>query len=110
MFDRLLKIMDKEDFKKLSDLKVLLIGIGGVGGYTLEALVRMGIGHITVADYDVVEESNLNRQIIALHSDIGKLKVDVAKERFLDVNPNLDIKTISTKLTKDNLNLLNIES
>lgn len=110
MFDRLLKIITEEDFKKISNLKVLLVGIGGVGGYTLETLVRMGVGHITIADYDVVEESNLNRQIIALKSNIGEFKVDVAKKRCLDINPNLDIQTIKEKLTKDNLFKLNINS
>lgn len=108
MFDRLLKIINSKDYQKLKSLKVLLVGIGGVGGYTLEALVRMGIGSITIVDYDTIEESNLNRQIVALHSNIGKLKVDVAKDRSLDINPNIDIKTISTKLAKDNLHILNI--
>ncbi len=110
MFDRLLKIIKKEDLDKLNNLNILLVGIGGVGGYTLEALVRMGVGHISIADYDVVEESNLNRQIIALHSNIGKLKVDVAKKRCLDINPNIDIKLIKEKLTKENLANLNINN
>ncbi len=110
MFDRLLKIIKKEDFEKINNLDVLLVGIGGVGGYTLETLVRMGVGHITIADYDTVEESNLNRQIIALHSNLGELKVDIAKKRCLDINPHLDIKTIKEKLTKDNLSNLNINN
>ena len=110
MFDRLLKIIKKEDLDKLNNLNILLVGIGGVGGYTLETLVRMGVGHITIADYDVVEESNLNRQIIALNSNIGELKVDVAKKRCLDINPNIDIKLIKEKLTKENLANLNINN
>ena len=106
MFDRLLKLISNEDLEKLKNTNVLLVGVGGVGGYTLEALVRAGIGNITIVDADVVEESNLNRQIISLHSTIGMPKVDVAASRALDINPNLNINKINEFITKDNINIL----
>ena len=79
--------------KLLQEKTVLLCGIGGVGSYTLEALVRMGVGKIILVDNDLVSITNLNRQIIALNSTIGKLKVEVAKERAIDINNNIIIET-----------------
>lgn len=78
-----------EKFKKLS---VLIVGIGGVGGYTVEGLARLGINKITIVDYDVVDITNINRQIIALHSTIGLKKIDVLKKRILDINPNCEVE------------------
>lgn len=77
--------------EKLKNARVAVFGIGGVGGHCAEALVRSGIGAIDIIDDDVVSESNINRQIIALRSNIGKPKVDVAEERFLDINPEVKI-------------------
>lgn len=102
MFDRLEKILTKEEISKIKNLKILIIGIGGVGGYALEALVRMGIENITIADCDKINISNLNRQILSLHSTILKNKVDVAKERVFDINPNANIITINENINKDN--------
>ena len=79
--------------KLLQEKTVLLCGIGGVGSYTLEALARMGVGKIILVDNDLVSITNLNRQIIALNSTIGKLKVEVAKERAIDINNNIIIET-----------------
>lgn len=79
--------------KKLSDARVAVFGIGGVGGYTAEALARSGVGALDLIDNDTVSITNLNRQIIALHSTLGKYKVDVMKERILDINPNASVKT-----------------
>lgn len=73
---------------KLKASKVAVFGIGGVGGYATEVLARSGVGHIAIFDHDRVALSNLNRQIIALHSTLGKLKVDVAAERILNINPD----------------------
>ena len=106
MFDRLLKLITEEDLNKIKNTNVLLVGVGGVGGYALEALIRGGIGNITIVDSDNVEESNLNRQIISLNSNIGKSKVEVAKSRALDINPKLNIKTIKEFITKDNIDIL----
>lgn len=77
--------------KKLQRSSVLLFGVGGVGGYVAEALVRSGVGSITLVDNDKVSLTNLNRQIIALHSTIGRYKTEVMKERILDINPNAQV-------------------
>lgn len=77
--------------EKLQNSRVAIFGVGGVGGYVCEALVRSGVGHFDLIDNDTVSLTNINRQIIALHSTIGKLKVDVMKERMLDINPDVDV-------------------
>ncbi|MBQ5570878.1 MAG: tRNA threonylcarbamoyladenosine dehydratase [Treponema sp.] len=93
-FSRLQMTIGKEGLEKLGKSRVAVFGVGGVGGYVAEALVRSAIGAIDLIDNDTVSISNLNRQIIALHSTIGKYKVDVAKERFLDINPECKINAI----------------
>ncbi len=90
-YNRIEKMLGKENIDKIIKTKVLIIGIGGVGGSTLEMLVRSGISNITVVDFDTFEESNLNRQILSLETNINKYKVDVAKERIISINPNCNI-------------------
>ncbi|MCQ2513948.1 MAG: tRNA threonylcarbamoyladenosine dehydratase [Ruminococcus sp.] len=90
-FSRTELIYGKSAMEKLHNARVAVFGIGGVGGFTAEALVRSGVGSIDLIDNDTVCESNLNRQIIALHTTIGKYKVDVAEERFKDINPDINI-------------------
>ncbi|MBR5137063.1 MAG: tRNA threonylcarbamoyladenosine dehydratase [Clostridia bacterium] len=80
-----------EGVERLRSSCVAVFGVGGVGGYVVEALARSGIGHIVLCDSDSVEESNLNRQIVALHSTLGKSKVEVAKARILDINPDCQV-------------------
>ncbi|MBR6702439.1 MAG: tRNA threonylcarbamoyladenosine dehydratase, partial [Clostridia bacterium] len=86
----------EEAMKKLNDARVAVFGIGGVGGYVCEALVRSGVGHFDLVDKDTVSVSNLNRQIIAAHSSIGRLKTEVMRERMLDINPDADIRVYNT--------------
>ena len=88
---RTAKLIGKENIDKLTSARVAVFGVGGVGGFTVEALARSGIGHIELIDYDTVALSNLNRQIIATHDTIGRDKVDVMKERILSINPNADV-------------------
>ncbi|MBO4310681.1 MAG: tRNA threonylcarbamoyladenosine dehydratase [Lachnospiraceae bacterium] len=88
---RLLPIFGEEALDKLNNSHVAVFGIGGVGGYVAEALVRGGIGEITIVDHDTVAASNLNRQIVALNSTIGMKKTEVMKARLLDINPELTI-------------------
>lgn len=102
MFDRLEKILTENEFNKIRNLNILLIGIGGVGGYTLEALVRMGVKNITIVDYDIIDLSNLNRQIITTKENIGNSKVLEAKKRALSINSEINITTINEKINKDN--------
>ena len=106
MFDRLIKLIGKENLDKLNKSNVLIIGLGGVGGLACETLIRNGIGNITIVDNDVIEESNKNRQIIALDSTINKKKTDAFEERLKDINKDVNIKKISDFITKDNIDLL----
>lgn len=106
-FSREIKLIGQENFEKLKNSKVILFGVGGVGGYVLESLARSGIENITIVDFDTVSESNLNRQIIALQTTIGKYKVDVAKERVKNINPNCNVVAIKEKLTKENIDRFN---
>lgn len=106
MFDRTLKIIDEAVLTKIQNQKILLVGIGGVGGFALESLVRLGFSNITIVDADTIEESNLNRQIISTRENIGSPKVEVAKQRALSINPNLNIKTCKLFLLEDNIDTL----
>ena len=89
--------------KKLLKSKVLIVGMGGLGCPLLLYLVSSGVGEIGIADHDKVELSNLNRQILYNFSDIGKLKVKVAKGKVNKINPKIKINTFSKKITKDNI-------
>ncbi len=91
-FSRTERLLGAAALDKLSKCRVAVFGIGGVGGHAAEALVRSGVGALDIVDGDTVALSNINRQIIALHSTVGRLKVDVAEERFLDINPNLKLR------------------
>jgi tRNA A37 threonylcarbamoyladenosine dehydratase len=88
--------------KKLFNSKVAVFGVGGVGGYAVEALARSGIGQIDIFDHDVFDITNLNRQLHALHSTIGDNKVDVVKARILDINPNAIINAYKLFYMPDN--------
>lgn len=87
-FSRTELLIGKEGIEKLQSSTVAVFGIGGVGSYTVEGLARAGVGHLIIVDYDKYDITNINRQIGAMHSTIGKYKIDVMKERILDINPN----------------------
>ncbi|MEY8393045.1 tRNA threonylcarbamoyladenosine dehydratase [Lachnospiraceae bacterium] len=95
-FSRMELLIGPEKLKKLQQARVAVFGVGGVGGYAVEALARSGIGALDLIDHDKVSLTNLNRQIYALHSTIGKYKVDVAKERVLDINPLAQVNIYHT--------------
>ncbi len=101
-FSRTEWIFKAEGMERLSKARVAVFGLGGVGGHAAEALVRSGIGAVDLIDSDVVELSNINRQIIALHSTVGTAKVDTAAERFLDINPALKIQKYNMKFSPEN--------
>ena len=92
-FSRTSLLLGEKAIDKLSQCHVAIFGVGGVGGYVAEALARSGVGEFTLIDGDVVSETNINRQIIALESTIGKDKVEVMKERILDINPHAVVNT-----------------
>ena len=96
IFKRTELLLGENAVKKLNDCRVAVFGIGGVGGYTAEALARSGVGKLDLIDNDTVSESNINRQIIALHSTVGRAKVDVMKERILDINPDAEVRAYNT--------------
>lgn len=93
MYTRTENMLGKEATDRLKGARVIIFGVGGVGGFAAEALARIGVGDITVVDADVVSPSNINRQIIALNSTIGRYKVDCIKERILDINPLAKVTT-----------------
>ena len=100
-FSRTELLLGKEKMQKLANSRVAIFGIGGVGGYTVEALVRSGLGEIDIIDNDTVSITNINRQIYATQKTIGLYKVDVAKERILDINPKIKINTYKTFFTPE---------
>ena len=106
MFDRTINLIGINNYEKIKNNNVLIIGIGGVGGYAIEALIRSGIENITIVDYDKIDITNLNRQIIALNNNIGKSKIDEWKKRISEINPNIKVKTINEKINKDNIDIL----
>ena len=87
-------LVGKDGIARLSSARVAVIGVGGVGGYAAEMIVRAGVGHILILDSDEVSVSNRNRQLLALNSTVGRPKCQVLKERLLDINPDLDIVTV----------------
>lgn len=102
-FQRIEFLIGKESLNILKEKHVAIFGIGGVGGYVCEALSRCGIYNFTLVDNDIVDITNLNRQIIALHSTIGKEKVIVMKDRILDINPDAKIEMKNVFVTPDNI-------
>jgi len=101
-FKRTEMIYGTDSIKKLKNSRVAVFGIGGVGGHVVEALVRSGIGEIDLIDNDVVHNSNINRQIIALNSTVGELKVDVFEKRIHNINPDVKVNKHKCFFTPDN--------
>lgn len=95
-------LLGEEAMGKLENSTVAVFGVGGVGGYVVEALARSGVGRLVLIDKDEVSISNINRQIIALHSTVGKYKVDVIKDRILDINPQAQVKVHRTFFLPEN--------
>lgn len=110
MFERLITLIGEDNVNKLKKANVLIVGLGGVGGYALETLVRSGIYNLTIVDGDIVELSNLNRQIISKRDVIGRPKSLVAQARTLEINPDVNLKVINQFISEDNFSLLNIDS
>ena len=100
-FLRTAMLLGKEALNRLQNARVAVFGIGGVGGYTVEALARAGIGALDLIDHDTVSLSNINRQILATHSTVGMPKVDAAKRRILDINPHCRVVTHPVFYTPD---------
>ena len=110
MFIRTIQIVGEENFNKLQDKSIIIFGVGGVGGQALEALVRAGFLKFTIVDHDVVEETNLNRQLIATQDVISKPKVEVAKNRMLQTNSNVVINTVFGPINAQNIDKFNLDA
>ncbi len=105
-FQRIARFIGEENVEALFTKTVAIAGIGAVGGYAVEMLARCGVGNLIIMDFDRVSESNINRQIIALHSTVGKLKTDVMKRRIEDINPECKVTAVPEMLCKENLHKL----
>ena len=105
MFQRTELLIGKENLNKLQHSHVIVFGVGGVGGFAIEVLVRSGIGEISIVDFDTVDLTNLNRQIIATQDSIGKLKTSVMRDRLLSINPNVIVHEFPEKFSMENSDL-----
>ncbi|WP_300341287.1 tRNA threonylcarbamoyladenosine dehydratase [Fusobacterium sp.] len=105
IFQRTELLIGSENLNRLKNSHIIVFGIGGVGGFATEALVRAGIGEISIVDFDTIDITNINRQIIALQSTVGLLKTTVMKKRLLDINPQLIIHEYPIKFSKDNIDI-----
>ena len=104
--DRTLTVVGESDYEKITNRHIVLVGVGGVGGAVLECLVRFGVKKITIIDFDTVDESNLNRQLISTVDAVGKIKVEVAKRRALSIRPDCDIDAVNMFIRAENLDFI----
>lgn len=107
-FSRTSKLIGLENVQKLNNLTVAVFGLGGVGSYTVEALARAGVSSFILIDADTICESNINRQLIALHSTVGRAKVEAAKERILDINPGAKVTTHQLFYLPENADIVDL--
>ena len=106
MFERTISLIGDENFNKIREKTVLIVGLGGVGGYATEALVRSGIHNLILIDHDKVDITNINRQIISTNNNVGNAKVDEFKKRILEINPNCNIIIHKLFLDRNNYSIL----
>lgn len=99
-------LLGEEKLSLLRNANVLVVGVGGVGAYAAEMIVRAGVGRMTIADADKVSESNINRQLVALHSTIGREKCDILAERLKDINPELQLSVVNRFIKDDETDAL----
>ncbi|HVI39642.1 MAG TPA: tRNA threonylcarbamoyladenosine dehydratase [Anaerovoracaceae bacterium] len=109
IFDRTRMLLGTEFLNRILSKKIIVFGVGGVGGFVVEALVRAGIQSIAIVDYDIVDITDINRQIIALHSTVGRKKVEVMAERIKDINPDAEVLVYAEKLIPDNLEAFHLD-
>ncbi len=106
MFERVISLIGEDNLEKLKLCHILVVGLGGVGAVATESLARSGVGTFTLIDYDIIEESNLNRQIMTNTTNIGLKKTDILAQRLKDINPYININLINEFLNEDNLDKL----
>lgn len=110
IFNRSELLLGSDNMQRIAKTKVLLVGVGGVGSWCAEGLIRTGVRHLTIVDYDIVQASNINRQLMATTQTLGLVKVDTLKERLLQINPNADVNAISMEYNEDSAYHLNLDS
>ncbi len=106
MFERCISLMGKENFGKIQDKTVLVVGLGGVGGYAIEALVRTGIKNLILIDHDKIDITNLNRQIVTNQGNVGNDKVYEFEKRILNINPECNVVSLKMFLDRSNCSIL----
>lgn len=107
MFDRFISLIGKENFNKIQTKNILIIGLGGVGSYVVESLIRSGIINITIVDHDTIDITNLNRQLMTNLNNIGNKKVDEIEKRILNINKDINITKIDKFIDKTNIDIIN---
>lgn len=110
IFDRTRMLIGTDGLNIVKSRNIIVFGVGGVGGFVIEALVRAGIGKIAIVDFDLVDITNINRQIIALHSTIGRNKTEVMAERLKDINPCAEVTVFTEKLNCENVDGFHLEN
>lgn len=103
-FNRFVMMLDEEEKQNLFSSRIIIFGVGGVGGSVAHMLARSGIQHIGLVDFDTIDKTNINRQIISNSSNIGKVKVEECKRQLLEINPNIDIEIYNFKLDDSTIN------
>ena len=101
MYERTLALIGEDSLNKIKRKNILVLGTGGVGGYAIETLVRSGIQNITIVDYDKIDYSNINRQVIANSNNIGNYKVNEWEKRIKEINKDIKVKKINEKIPED---------
>lgn len=104
MFTRTIQLLGTDNFRALQNARVILFGVGGVGSWCAETLLRTGIGHLTIVDFDKVDTTNLNRQLVATHDNIGQSKVYEMQKRLLNIAPQSDIQAIERQYNAETAN------
>lgn len=108
--ERLINLIGESSLEKLKESKVVVFGLGGVGGYACEGLARCFVGEFLLVDFDTISESNINRQIIATINTIGQKKVDLMEKRILEINPNAKVKKLDICVNKDNIDQIDLDN
>lgn len=103
IYERTIRLIGEQAMEEMYRKKIVIIGLGGVGSYVMEALARAGIGHLILVDFERIEKSNINRQILALHSTIGMYKTQAAYDRIKDINPEIHVDIHNIFVDKDNI-------
>ena len=110
IFKRTTLVIGEDKLDILAKKNVIVFGVGGVGGFAVEALVRSGISRISIVDYDVIDITNINRQVVAKSSNVGESKVKEFEKRIKEINPECEVKAIKKRLTPENIEEFNLES